>query len=196
MRNQCALTNKFEKLWQHDLDCRSIQHHLICNTCQVCNFERNRAFRIHKSTELIYNLTILYLYSSNLNDPVTNRTESCCLDIKNNIGIIQCLIFCINCNFCQIINHISFHSIKDFKRIIFIQCLNIVICNRECLRHTMIGNCNRRMSPVMCSADDICHFGYAIHITHLRMTMKFYTLCRIQILSCNRKISNLLDSGN
>lgn len=39
-----------------------------------------------------------------------------------------------------------------------------------------------QVSPVMCSADDICHFRNSIHITHLCMAMKFYTFRWIEIL--------------
>ena len=65
---------------------------LIGDACQIRNFKRNRSLRIYKSTEPVHDLAIYDFYRTDLYDPVTDRTKTCCLNIKDNVCIIQCLI--------------------------------------------------------------------------------------------------------
>ena len=49
---------------------------------------------------------------------------------------------------------------------------------RKRLNHTVIGNRNRRVSPLLRAFYHLCGISHRIHITHLRMRVKFYPFHR------------------
>ena len=196
MRHKRGVSDKFQELRKDHINLWCIHDHRIVNTCKLRDLERNRNLRIYKCTVLIRNLSILHLHCANLNDVIFHSTESGCLDIKHHICIIKCLIPCMHCDICQIIYQICFHPINHFERIIFIKPFDKMIRIRECLHNTVIRDCNRRMSPVVCSFYNLIHIRDTIHITHLRVAVKFHPFLCTCILFGRSKIRNFFYSGN
>ena len=194
MCNKDTISDKFQKLRQYRLDRLCLQHHLIRNAGQIRNLKWDWTLRIYKGAESVHDFSVDHLHCTDLDDLIPDRTKSGRLDVKYNVCVIECLLSRIHCDVCQVIYHITFHTIDDLEWILFIQCLNVMICIRECLCHTVVCDCDRRMPPVMGSLYDRLYLRHTIHIAHLRMTVKFYTFQRIQILPCHGEISDLLDS--
>ena len=178
MCNQHRISDKFQKLRQDRLDVRTVHHHLVGDRRKLRDLKRDRTLRIHKCTERIHDLTILYFYSPDLYDPVFDRAESGCLQVKYNIGSIQTFCSCSHCDLRQIVHHISLYAVNDLKRVVLVQPLDIVIGVRKCLSSSMVCHGDRRMSPVMCAPHDVLHFRHAVHVAHLRMAMQFHTFQR------------------
>ena len=53
---------------------------------------------------------------------------------------------------------------------------------RKGLHHAVIGNGDRRMPPLIGALYQILRLGNAVHIAHLRMTVKLYSLLRRSVL--------------
>ena len=191
-----CIPDKFKKLRKNRFDIRIFQYHLIGDAGQLGNLKRNRAFRIYKCTERINNLSLYHFDSANLDNLVFDRAKSRCLQIKHYIRVIQRLFSRSDRNLCQVIYYIPFHSIQNLKRIVFVQTFDVMVRIRECLCNSMIGNCNRRMSPIVCTADNVLRLGYAVHIAHLCMAMQFHPFYRAQVLPSGREISDFFDSGH
>ena len=183
MRYKNAVPDKFKELWKYHINSRRTHDHLIGDACQVRDLKRDRPPRIYKSTEPVHDPAVYDFYSADLYDPVADRTKSGCLNVKDNVCIIQCLIPGIHCNICQVIHYISFYPIEYFERIVLIESLNIMVRVRECLCHTVIRDSDRGMAPVMGALYDILHLGDSVHIAHLCMAVKLHTFDRTQILS-------------
>ena len=194
MRYKARLAYKLHKLRQNRLDIRRIHDHRVCYTRKLCNLEWDRNLRIYKGTVAIYNLPMLHLYCSDLNDSVSDRAKPCCLNIEHYKRIIQSLISRANRNLCQIIYQIAFHPIDHLERIVLIQCFNIMIGIRERLNYSVICNRNCPMSPIVCTFHNIFYLRHAIHITHFCMAMKLYTLHRTCVHSCRHKVRYLFNA--
>ena len=120
MGYQHAVPRKFKELREYSLDIRRIHDHLIRDAGQVGDLKGNRAFRIHKSTEPVCDLPARHLDRPDLDDLITDRAEARSLNIKYDVCIVQRLIPRIDCDLCQIIHHIAFHSVNDLKRIVLV----------------------------------------------------------------------------
>ena len=60
----------------------------------------------------------------------------------------------------------------------------------------MVRNGNGLVSPFIGSFYDILCFGDTIHITHLGVTMKLYSLSCCRVHTTGSKVRNLLYAGN
>ena len=195
MRHQNRIANKFYKLRQDRLNIRRTDDHLIGDAGKFRDTERDRTFRIDKGTELICDLPVFHFYRANLDDPVSHSGKTGCLDIEYHVSAFQVLSLFVLCDLSQIIYQISFHSINNFKWIILIQILDHMIGIGKPLHHTMIGDRNRRVPPVMCSLYQIFCLGNTIHIAHLGMAVKLHAFFRILVFSCYTEIRSFADSG-
>ena len=195
MRHQNRIANKIYKLRQDCLNVRRTDDHLIGDAGKFRDTERDRSFRIDKSTELVRDLPVFHFYCADFNNPVCHSRKSGCLDIKYYISTFQILSFFILCNLGQIVYQITFHSINDLERIIFIQILDHMVGIGKALYHTMVSDCNRRVSPVMCPFNKILRLGNPVHVAHLGMTVKLHSLFRILVFSCHTEVRRFADSG-
>ena len=176
MCDKDAFSGKFEELGKDYVDGRSVYNHLVGNSCQIRDLKRDRTLWIYKGAEPVHNLSACYFYSSDLDDPVADRTEARRLNVKDNICIVKRLIPRIYCDLRQIIHHVSFYTVDHFERIVFVQRLNIMVCDGKRLRHAVICDGNRRMPPVVRPFYNVFYFGDTVHIAHLCMAVELHTL--------------------
>ena len=127
MRYQNRVFYKFQELRQDGLNIRRVHNHLVRDTGQLRDLERDRHSRIHESTELVRNLSLFHLHGADLDDLILNRAEARRLKIKDHIGIIKILAFLIPRHICKIVDQIPFHTIDHFKGIILIKRLHEMI---------------------------------------------------------------------
>ena len=179
--NQHTVPDEFKELRKDHPDLRIFHNHLIGNTRKIGDLKRDRPPGVDKGAEPVCDLSPAHLHRSDLNDPVPDRTETGGLNIKHDICIIQRLTARIYGNLRQVVHHITFYPVNNFKRIVFVQCLNIMIGIREGLCHAVIRNSNGGMAPVVGAPHDVFHLRHPVHIAHLRMTVKFHTFCRTQV---------------
>ena len=72
-----------------------------------------------------------------------------------------------------------------------------MICIREGLNHTVIGDRDRLMSPFECRLDICLNVHNRVHLTHLRMRMKLYTLPALIIIhTVYSRIMTRLDTAH
>ena len=98
MRHHDTILTELHKLWKDHIDGRRTDHHIIFDGGQLLDTERDRYLRIDERGKLVRNLSVFYLNRTDLNDLVDLRAESGCLNIKNNIFIIQRLIAAVRDN--------------------------------------------------------------------------------------------------
>ena len=168
MCNNDIITTEFQKLRQDHVDGRCMHNHLICNGSQLLYTIRDRFFRIDKFRETIDLLSIFYLYSSDLYDLILLLTKTGRLDIEYDIFCIQSLSFGIDNQILQVIDKISLTAKDQFKAILHTLCM---CCDRECLCNAVIRDCNRRVSPVICTFHDLLDINNTVHLAHNRMHM-------------------------
>ena len=121
------------------------------------------------------------------------------LKVKYNVLVPQTLsLFVVNSKVIQVINKICLAAINYFERIIFrkFQTLQCMIGIRKRLHNAVVRNGHCRMPPFVSPAHQLIHMGNTIHITHLRMGMKFHSLHRRMIFSSDTESFNLLHSHN
>ena len=76
-----------------------------------------------------------------------------------------------------VVKDIAFHSVNHLNRTAFFRLLlRLRRAVRECLNHAVVGNRNRRLSPLRRLCHDVLCFVEAVHLAHLRVDVKFYTL--------------------
>ena len=210
VRHQNGSLTELQKFRQDRLDHRSVHHHFIVDAGQLLDFKRNRHIGIDKGGIAVCDRSVFHPYCSDLDNPVFHRRKSRRLDIKNHKAPVQILPLAVFDDLPQIIDQISLHSVNDLKEIIGIRILfprflafcllglpkilPYMIGIRESLCHAMICDRNGRMAPFISSLYDILCLGYAVHIAHLGMTMKFHTLTRAVVVSGGCKIRYLLDA--
>ena len=180
--HQHTVPHEREELREHGLNIRGIHDHLIRDAGQVCDLKGDRALRVHKGAEPVHDLPVHHFDRPDLDDLIADRAEARGLDIEHDISIVQGLFPRIDRDLCQVVHHVSFHTVNDLKRIVFIQCLYVMIRLRECLRHPVVCDGDGRMPPVMGALYDIFHIRHAVHITHLRMAVELYPFQRAEIL--------------
>ena len=182
---------EIHKSRQDHRNIRGIFHHSVIDARQFLDFKRNGSFRINKFTELLRDDTILHLDGTDFDDTVIHRTESRCLNIKNDKRRIQALPSGVRDNIFDIIHQIPFHAVNDLK----VLALYTVIGIRESLNNTMICNGHGLMSPSHSRLQKLLHIRYAIHIAHGGMAMQLHTLNRAVIHAFLREIRNGLNTG-
>ena len=157
MRYKDSIADKLQKLREDRLDRRIFHDHLICDARKIRDLKGDRALRIDKGAEPVHDLAVHHFDCPDLNDPVSDGTESCRLNIENNICIIQRLLSGIDGDIRQIIHHISLHTVDHLEGIVRRKRLDIVIRVRERLRDTVVCDRDGRMPPVMSPFYDILH---------------------------------------
>ena len=158
MGNQDSIPDKFQELWKYILNRIRFQYHFIRNTGQIRDLKRDRTLRIDKRTEPVHDLSVYNFHCPYLNDLIPDGTKTGRLNVEHNIRVIQRLRSCMNRDLGQVIYYIAFHPVKYLKRIVLVQCLNIVVGIRECLCYPVIRDRNSRVSPVMSPLYDIFYF--------------------------------------
>ena len=215
MSHHHGIFRKFQKFWENLFNGFRIHHHTVIDAGKLLYFKRNRHLRIDKYRKSIFNLSLFHPNRTNFNNPVRYRTEACGLNIKNHIGLIQTLSLTSGYHSFQIIYQIRFHTINNLKRrihlfqfvlssfrMLFLVILSVitddviigVICFRKGLHNSVICNGNCRMSPFVCSLYKHTGIRNPIHITHLRMTVKFHSFLRTVVHSTGSKISYFLNT--
>ena len=191
---------KFQKLWKHHFNRRCIQHHAVVDSGQLFNSIGNRHLRIDKGGKTIGNLSMFHFHSTNLNNLTGQCTKSRCFNIKDHIGIVETLPSGIDNHSLCVIHQISFHSINNLKiclrRYTASPRIKAVICLREGLHDSMIGNGNCFVSPLIRAFYQCFGICDTIHITHFRMAVQFHALLRTGIGSRLSKIGYFLDSND
>ena len=182
MGHQHGISHKLQKPREHGLDPRRVHDHLIRDAGKPCNLKRDRHSWIDKGAELICDLSILHLHGPDFYDFVPDRAESRGLQVKHHIRAIKRLSLFVHRNVCQIIHQITFHTVDDLKWIILIQCFYVMIRIRKSLRHSMVCDGNRLMSPVMGPFYQILYLGHTVHIAHFRMAVQLYPFLRRRVL--------------
>ena len=182
---------EIHKSRQDHRNIRGIFHHSVIDTCQLLDFKRNRSFRIDKFTELLRDDTILHLDGTDFDDTVIHRTESRCLNIKNNKGRIQALPSGIRDNILDIIYQIPFHAVNDLE----VLALHAVISIRKSLDNAMIRNGHSLMAPSHSRLQKLLHIRHTIHIAHGSMAVQLHTLNRAVIHAFLCEIRNGLNTG-
>ena len=71
-----------------------------------------------------------------------------------------------------------------------------MVCLGERLNHTVIGNGNGLMSPLIGALYQGLCLSNAVHIAHFCMAVKLHPFLRAGIHSCTGKVCNFFDSGN
>ena len=193
MRHHDRSLTKLHKLRKDFFDHRSIHDHLVINACKRLDLKWDRHLRIYECTEPVHNFHAPDFYGADFNDLIFIRTESCCFQIKYHICVIQGLSGRIVHQSLQIIYQISLHSVDHFKiRIGYFR----MICLRERLHSSVIGNRYSLVSPGICPRNNILHIGHAVHIAHFCMTMKLHPFLRAVVHTPGSKIRNLFNAGN
>ena len=169
MGNHDSTLAKIHKTWQDLCNILRINDILITDAGQFGNTERNWFFRIDKLGKTFRDLPANDLDRSDLYDVIIFCMKSCRLQVKDHIGIIQTLVLGIRHNTFGIIHQIDLTAIDHLE--VRIQIMHGMVCIRESLYGSMVGNCDRLMSPTGCPLDDILDIRYPIHITHLGMAV-------------------------
>ena len=131
--------------------------------------------RIHKTGELVYNLTVSNLNCAYLNDSAVFRTKACCFYIKNNRRIGKLLPLIHPYSRRNIIYYIAFHTINKLKIIHF----KLIFCMKsigKALYYTVISNSYSLMSPSRQGFKQCTRINYSVHLTHVCMKMKLNPL--------------------
>ena len=174
MGHQNGILAKIQKFRQYSFDKRCIHYHTIVNTRQFFNSKRNWYLWIYERRKPVCNFPIYHFYSSDFDNAVADRGKSGRFDIKYHECATEILSLFICNNFLQIIDQICFHTINDFKEILFIRVFVSVFYSscffcfpqifpdmigiRECLHNTMVRNGNCRMSPFVRAFNNIFCF--------------------------------------
>ena len=72
MSYKYRILTKFNESRYYDLSCRSIDDHVICDTCKLGDPVRNRNLRIYKLRESLKYLAVSYLYGTDLDYLILN----------------------------------------------------------------------------------------------------------------------------
>ena len=100
----------------------------------------------------------------------------------------------------QVIYQISLHAIDHFEIRVLrnhpAPGVKAVVSLRECLDHSVIGNGNGLMSPLIGSFDNGFCIGNSVHVAHLSMAVKFYSFFRTVIHTAVLKAGDLLDPNH
>ena len=89
--NHDGITAEFKKFWKNLFYRFRLHNHGIVNSRKFFYSERNRNLRIYKFAEIVYNLTIFYLYGTYLDNSVNFCRKSRSLQVKYNKRIIEIL---------------------------------------------------------------------------------------------------------
>ena len=97
----------------------------------------------------------------------------------------------------QVIYQISLHAIDHFKIRILrnhpAPGIETMIRLRESLHHSVVGNGNGFMSPLIGSFDNGFRVGNSVHVAHLGMAVKFHSFLRAVVHTAVLKAGDLLD---
>ena len=208
MGHQHTPLAKSQKLRQYRLNLGGAHHHIVRNACQFLDFKRNGHFRIHKAGKAVHNLSPADLYRANLNDAVLHRGKPCGLKIKHHKIRLEILAFIVGGNLPQIVHQISLHPINHLKEILFVrlrlsrlftavllrlpQILPHMVGIRKRLHHTVIGDGNGRMPPLISPLHNILGLRHPVHITHLGMTVQLHTLAHTPVHTGSGKVRYFL----
>ena len=173
---------------QYIFDHRRIQHHGIVDTRQVLYLIGNGGLRINKGAEPVCNSSVLHLYRSDLNDPVSLRRKARGLQVKDHIGALQALAFGIRDDLLHIVHQIGLHTVNQFEAVAPVQGM-AGFCKG--LHHTMICNGQSRMTEGLGLLHNTGHIRNSVHITHFCMTMELHTLFLAVVLPLFSKIRGL-----
>ena len=157
---------------------------------------------------MIGDLSMLHLYRTDLNDVIFYWRKACRLNIKDHIVLINRHISAIFHNPFGIVYQISLYSKYDLEKVLsvgynsglfttFFLCIPQIAPGmehiRKCMNNTMISNRNRRMSPLVCTFDNIDNIRYTVHITHLGMAVKLHPFIGRIVHPPGGKIIDFLD---
>ena len=206
---------KFQEFWQNFFYGLCIHNHAVIDTGQLFDFKWNRHLRIDKNGKAIHDGTLFHSNRTNLDDPVSHRTETGGFDIKHHIGIIQTLSPASGNHAFHIIHQIGFHTINYLKRrihlfhlilcrfrVIFLVLFSVIADNivigmisfREGLYYSMVCDRDGRMAPFVGAFYQNACIRNPIHITHFRMAVQLYSLFRTVIHPAGGKITDLPDT--
>ena len=211
VRHHDRTFGKFQKFWQNFFNGLCIHNHAVVDAGQLFDFKGNRHLGIDKDGKTIHDGTLFHSNRTNLDDPVSHRAETGGLDIKHYIGIIQTLPPASGNHTFHIIHQIGFHTINDLKRriyllhlilcrfrVVFLVLFSVIaddivigmICFRKRLYHSMICDCDRRMSPFVGAFYQNTGIRNPIHITHLCMAVQLHSFFRTVIHPAGGKITD------
>ena len=161
---------EFAKPRKNHLNRRRVLYHFIRDAGQLRDPERDRDFGVYEFRKTVDNLPLLHPYRTDFDDLACQVGQTGCLDIKNHIAVLKTLSPAVGCNSFQIVHQIRFHAIDDLKGcpdlfqfilvrirmflgifflIRLINGLEGMICLREGLNHAVVGDRDRRHSPVV-----------------------------------------------
>ena len=169
MSHQNGSLTEFQKLRQNHINLRIREHHVVVDAGQLLDLKGNRYIRIYEGAEFVRNDSIHHLDGADLDDPVLFRAKASGLDIEYHEGVRKCLVFRIIHQQLQVVDKIPLHPIEDLEGVPLVQS---VVGIREGLHASVVCDGDGRHTPLFCTLYDILYLRNAVHIAHLRMTVK------------------------
>ena len=210
--HQYRILTKRQKLGQYLFYVRRILHHTVIDACEFFDLKGNGHVGIDKGREFFCNLALLHLHRANLDDSVIYRGKTRRLYIKNHKIRAEILARFPHHQFLQIIHQIGFHSIDNLEEILLVrrrlpglltssllrlpQILPHMVCIGKGLYHSVIRDCNGRMSPPISALYKILCLRDAVHIAHLGVAVKLHSFFQAVVLTGGGKIRYLFHSND
>ena len=155
-------------------------YRLVRNAGQLGDFRRNRLVRVDIGLEGITNLALHNAHSSNLGNFLARRIESGGLKVEHDECSVErlCAPAAHDRNTVLVVDVVRLDAVDDLHVTddVLLLALLRVQCFGERLRHTVVGNRHRAVSPLGGAAQQRRGAAHAVHRAHVGVQMQLHAL--------------------